>query len=73
VIPVSLNSLDWVLRRGCVVTPCLDNAWESYERLSRLSKFSGLWGCVGEDRTLEEAIGNHWQILDNRLKMPWDE
>ncbi|OGM49917.1 hypothetical protein ABOM_001506 [Aspergillus bombycis] len=56
VIPISLNSLDWVLRRGCVVTPSLDNAWESYERLSRLSKFSGLWGCVGEDRILEEAI-----------------
>jgi hypothetical protein len=73
VIPVSLNSLDWVLRRGCVITPSLDNAWESYERLSRLSKFSGLWGCVSEDRTLEEAIGKHWQILDNRLKMPWDE
>jgi hypothetical protein len=73
VIPISLNSLDWVLRRGCVVTPSLDNAWESYERLSRLSKFSGVWGCVGEGRTLEEAIGKHWQILDNRLKTPWDE
>ena len=73
VIPASLNSLDWVLRRGCVVRPDLDDVSESVGRLSRLSKFSGVWGCMGEDRTLEEAIGKHWQILDMRLKMPWDE
>lgn len=77
VISSSLSSLDWVLRRGCVVAPSLDDVWESYERMSRLSKFSGLWGCVwggvGEDRALEEVIGKHWQILDNRLKMPWEE
>ncbi|GAM38812.1 hypothetical protein TCE0_034r09855 [Talaromyces pinophilus] len=72
VVPVSLNSLDWVLRRGCVITPNPANAWESFERLSRLSKFSAIWGWVGKERTLEEAIGRHWQILDMRLRV-WDE
>lgn len=72
VIPVSLDSLDWVLQRGCVVTPNPTDVWESFEGLSRLSKFSAIWGWVGKDRTLEEAIGRHWQILDMRLK-PWDE
>lgn len=73
VIPVSLDSLDWVLRRGSVVTPNPADVWESYHRLSRLSKFSAIWGWVGQGRTLEEAIGAHWQILDMRLKMSWDE
>jgi hypothetical protein len=73
VIPVSLNSLDWVLRRGCVVTPNPADVWESFERLSRLSKFSAIWVWVGKERTLEEAMGRHWQILDMRLKVSGDE
>lgn len=66
VIPASLNSLDWVLRRGCVVTPNPADMWESFERFSRLSKFSAIWGWVGKGRTLDEAIEKHWQIWDTR-------
>lgn len=73
VIPASLDSLDWMLRRGCVVTPNPADVWESSHQLSRLSRFSAIWGSVGQGRTLEEAIGSHWQILDMRLKMAWDE
>ena len=72
VITVSLNSLDCVLRRGCVVTLNPGDALGSFERLSGLSTFAGVWASVDEARTLDETRGKHWQILDMSLKLAWD-
>lgn len=74
VITVSMDSLDWVLRPGCVVRPNPENVWESQGRLFKLGLYFGdAWGTIKKERDLEKGMGEHWQVLDLRYKKPWEE
>jgi hypothetical protein len=74
VVQARLNSLDWILRSGCIVVPHPEERDDLHGQLSTLAfAFEEVWGALKKEQDLEKGMQDHWQILDLRFKKPWEK
>lgn len=64
VVPLPLDSLDWVFKHGCLLTPNPANVFASRYRLGKMGR--SLWGTIDEDDDLEKGLKGRWQVVDRR-------
>jgi hypothetical protein len=64
-VPLPLESLDWLFISDCLLTPNVESFCTSRQLLKRMGKT--LWGNVRNEKDLEKGMPGRWQMVDFRV------